>query len=247
MPLTCQTALITGAGSGIGRAIAISLAQAGVRVALIGRRYDKLEETRAELRTAADQAVLAQSDVTDRPQLQAAIEAVLGQMGRIDLLVCAAGINVGPRSLRSLAPEDWDRVLNTNLTGAFNTIHYVLPSMRASGNGLIVQISSISGLRASTISGVAYSASKFGQSALGICLGREERGRGIRSTVLYPGEVNTSFLDIRSNRPGGGEAQRRPGILQPEDIAATVRFLAELPPHVHIPELVIKPTIDDYS
>src|SRR5436305_1232536 len=76
---------------------------------------------------------------------------------------------------------------------------------------------------------------------------REERGRGIRSTVLYPGEVNTEFLDIRAGRPGAVDETRKANILQPADIAATVRFLAELPPHAHVPELVIKPTIDDFS
>jgi NADP-dependent 3-hydroxy acid dehydrogenase YdfG len=95
----------------------------------------------------------------------------------------------------------------------------------------------------------AYSASKFAQAALGMVLGREERGRGIRSTVIYPGEVDTPFLDIRAARPGGGEgsAPRREGILKPEDVAQAVRFLAELPPRAHVPELVIKPTIDDFS
>src|SRR5262249_5169429 len=136
-----------------------------------------------------------------------------------------------------------------NLTGAFNLIHFVVPSMRTRGDGLVVQLSSLAGVRASAVAGAAYSASKFGQAALGVCLGREERGRGIRSTVIYPGEVDTPFLDIRAARPGGGEgsAPRREGILQPADVAQAVRFLVELPPRAHVPELVIKPTIDDFS
>jgi NADP-dependent 3-hydroxy acid dehydrogenase YdfG len=113
---------------------------------------------------------------------------------------------------------------------------------------LIVQISSLSGLRANSVSGAAYSAAKFAQAALGICIGREERGRGIRSTVIYAGEVNTEFLDARAARPGGGADEgRRRMILQPQDIAVAVRFLAGLPPHAHVPELVIKPTIDDFA
>jgi NADP-dependent 3-hydroxy acid dehydrogenase YdfG len=175
------------------------------------------------------------------------VEGVLAAFGSIDILVCSAGINVAQRSLRSLDPADWDRVLATNLTGSFNLVHFVLPSMRQRGNGLVIQVASVSGMRANTLSGAAYSASKFAQSALGIGIGREERGRGIRSTVLYPGEVNTSFLDQRAGRPGGGDDSRRQSILQPEDIAAAVRFLVELPPRVHVPELVIKPTIDDFS
>lgn len=92
-----------------------------------------------------------------------------------------------------------------------------------------------------------HSASKFAQAALGVCIGREERGRGIRSTVLYSGEVNTPFIAERAGRPGGGSESRLQAILQPEDIASAVRFLAELPPRVHVSEFVIKPTIDDFS
>jgi NADP-dependent 3-hydroxy acid dehydrogenase YdfG len=117
--------------------------------------------------------------------------------------------------------------------------------MRDQGRGLIVQIASVSGLRANVLSGVAYSASKAGQAILGISLGREERGRGILSTVIYPGEVNTAFMDARRERPGG-DAARREGLLEPEDIAAAVLFVAQLPGRVHIPELVITPAIDDY-
>ncbi len=176
------------------------------------------------------------------------VDDVLARLGRIDILVCASGLNVRQRSLRSLDPADWDQVIAANLTAAFNVIHATLPAMRTQGSGLIVQISSLSGVRANTISGAAYSAAKFGQSALGLLVGREERGRGIRSTVLYAGEVNTDFLDARAARPGGGDdSGRRSRILQPADVAATVRFLAELPAEAHVPELVLKPTIDDFS
>ncbi|MGA8351309.1 MAG: SDR family NAD(P)-dependent oxidoreductase, partial [Isosphaeraceae bacterium] len=111
------------------------------------------------------------------------------------------------------------------------------------GNRLVIQICSISGIRASTLGGTGYSASKFGQSALGICLGREEGGRGIRSTVIYPGEVNTPILDARPVPVG---AERRAAILQPEDIGAAVRFLVELHPRARVPELTITPTVDDF-
>jgi NADP-dependent 3-hydroxy acid dehydrogenase YdfG len=242
-----ETAFITGAGSGIGRAVALDLAGAGVRVALAGRNRERLEQTRGELEGAGGSALVTPCDVTDREQVQAAMQAALAAFGFIDILLCGAGINVRDRSFRSLDPEEWDRILATNLTGAFNVIHAALPSMRTRGRGLVIQVASVSGMRASTISGVAYSASKFGQTALGVCLAREERGRGIRSTVLYPGEVNTEFLDIRAGRPGAVDETRKANILQPADIAATVRFLAELPSHAHVPELVIKPTIDDFS
>jgi NADP-dependent 3-hydroxy acid dehydrogenase YdfG len=242
-----QTALVAGASGGIGRAVAKTLAEAGLRVALIGRGREKLEQTRAELGPAGASALIETCDVTDRSGVKAMVEAVLAALGSIDILVCSAGINITQRSLRALDPADWDRVLAINLTGSYNLVHFVLPSMRTRGNGLVIQLSSISGMRANTVSGVAYSASKFAQAALGVCLGREERGRGIRSTVIYPGEVNTPFLEARAGRPGGGSEERLRAILQPDDIAAAVRFLAELPPRAHVPELVIKPTIDDFS
>jgi NADP-dependent 3-hydroxy acid dehydrogenase YdfG len=242
-----QTALVAGASGGIGRAVAKTLVEAGVRVALVGRSREKLEQTRVDLGPAGAAAVIEVCDVTDRCGVKAMVDAVLAALGSIDILVCSAGINITQRSLRALDPADWDRVLAINLTGSYNLIHFVLPSMRTRGNGLVIQLSSVSGMRANTVSGVAYSASKFAQAALGVCLGREERGRGIRSTVLYPGEVNTPFLEARAGRPGGGSEERLRAILQPEDIAAAVRFLAELPARAHVPELVIKPTIDDFS
>ncbi len=242
-----KTALIAGASGGIGRAVATMLAGAGYRTALVGRDRQKLDEVAASIE--ASSPIVATCDITDRDQVKAMVESVRSGLGEIDVLVCAAGVNVRQRSLRALDPADWDRVIAANLTGAFNLVYYVVQGMRARGGGLVVQISSLAGLRASTVTGAAYSAAKFGQTALGICLGREERGRGVRSSVICSGEVDTGLLDVRAARPGGGEgaAARREGILKPEDVASAVLFLAELPPRAHVPELVIKPVIDDFS
>jgi NADP-dependent 3-hydroxy acid dehydrogenase YdfG len=238
-----ETALVTGAGSGIGQAIAKALDASGLRLALIGRDLQKLEQTRAELTGGRVSALTLAGDVSNRDSVKALVGQSLKAFGSIDVLVCNAGTNVRNRSLESLAPADWDRMIDVNLTGAFNLVHFVLPSMRAKQAGLIVQICSIAGLRASTLGGAGYSASKFGQSALGICLGREEGKIGIRSTVIYPGEVNTPILDAR---PVPVAADRRAAILQPEDVAAAVRFLVELHPRARVPELVMTPTVDDF-
>jgi NADP-dependent 3-hydroxy acid dehydrogenase YdfG len=241
---TSQTALVTGAGSGIGRAVALTLDQIGMRVALVGRDPSKLEETRAALSEAGRaSALVAPCDVADRAAVDAMAGRVRAAFRAIDVLVCNAGTNVRNRSLEDLAPDDWDRMIATNLTGAYNLVHAVLPTMRSRGSGLVVQICSISGKRASVLGGAGYSASKFGQAALGICLGREEGPRGIRSTVIYPGEVNTPILDARPVPVG---QERREAILQPSDVAAAVRFLVELHPRANIPELIIKPTVDDW-
>lgn len=239
-----ETALITGAGSGIGRAIALSLAGAGVRLALLGRDRAKLDATREALGDAGRSAVVESCDVARREQVGATIGRVLEALGSIDLLVCNAGINVKRRRLEELDPADWDRMIATNLTGAYNLVHFTLPAMRERGRGLIVQICSVSGKRSSVLGGIGYSASKFGQAALGLGVHREERTHGIRSTVIYPGEVETPIL---ANRPSAVEAARLQQILQPEDIAAAVRFVAELPARAHIPELIIQPAVDDYS
>jgi NAD(P)-dependent dehydrogenase (short-subunit alcohol dehydrogenase family) len=183
-------------------------------------------------------------DVADGDSVKAAVDQVLAAFGSIDVLVCNAGTNVRNRSLAALSSEDWQRMIDVNLTGAFNLVRHVLPGMRERRNGLVVQICSISGIRASTLGGAGYSASKFGQSALGLCLGREEGVNGVRSTVIYPGEVNTPILDAR---PVPVETERREAILQPEDVAAAVRFLVELHPRASVPELIIKPTVDDWS
>ncbi len=199
--------------------------------------------TRAGLVKGRDSAFVAPCDITDRFAVKASIDQIIAAFEFIDVLVCNAGTNVKNRSLESLDPADWDRMIATNLTGSFNLVHSVLPSMRQRQSGLVIQICSISGIRASTLGGAGYSASKFGQSALGICLGREEGCHGIRSSVIYPGEVETPILDARPIPVG---AERRAVILQPEDVAMAVRFLVELPPRAHVPELVITPTVDDY-
>jgi NADP-dependent 3-hydroxy acid dehydrogenase YdfG len=242
--VTQKTALVTGAGSGIGRGIALTLAELGFRLALVGRDAGKLQQTKLLLpQGQSTSALTIPCDVADRESVKSMVDQVLSSSGAIDVLVCNAGTNVRNRSLEALAPTDWDLMIATNLTGAFNLVHYVLPSMRQKKEGLVIQICSISGIRASTLGGAGYSASKFGQSALGICLGREEGRNGIRSSVIYPGEVNTPILDAR---PVAVPAERRAAILQPEDIAAAVKLLVELHPRAHIAELVITPTVDDF-
>lgn len=238
--MTGRTALITGGGSGIGKAVAQTLMDLGISVALLGRDASKLEAVCAE---SSGKARAYACDISDREAVRGTVERILGDFGAIDVLVCNAGTNLPRRSLEALLPEDWDRLIATNLTGAFNVVHYVLPSMRARGSGQVIQISSISGKRASPLGGVAYSAAKYGQAALGLCLGREERHRGIRSSVIYPGEVDTPILEAR---PVKVEAERRSKILQPEDVASAVRFLVELPARANVPELIIAPAVDDW-
>jgi len=238
-----RTALVTGAGSGIGLGVAQTLASMGFQLAMVGRDADKLEHAAKSLPSGSLKPLLESCDVAHRGSVEAVVKKVHAEFGTIDVLVCNAGTNVRNRRLEALSPADWDLMIATNLTGAFNLVHFVLPSMRKNGGGLIVQICSIAGIRASVLGGAGYSASKFGQSALGLCLGREEGVNGIRSTVIYPGEVNTPILDAR---PVAVPKERREVILQPEDVAAAVKFLVDLHPRAHVAELVITPTVDDF-
>lgn len=238
------TAIITGAGTGIGQATAKALAADGFTVALLGRRADVLELTAAEILADGGKAVVVPCDVACRDSVADAMRVLESQFTHFDVLVCNAGTNLPRRTLSELSPEDWDKLIDVNLTGAFNIVRAIMPHMRSAKKGTVVQICSISGKRASTLGGIGYSAAKFGQSALGICLAREERENGIRSTVIYPGEVNTPILE---QRPQPVPDYRRPLILQPEDVAAAVRFVVSLPARANVLELIIKPTVDDYA
>ena len=171
------------------------------------------------------------------------VDDVVKRWGGLDLLVNNAGLNIKKRSLRELTPEGWDLLVRTNLDGAFYCIHAVLPVMRRQKRGLVINISSIAGKRAGPLGGAGYAAAKFGMSALGICLAAEEMDAGIRVCNIYPGEVDTPIL---VNRPQPVTNEHRQSMLQPEDVARAVEFVASLPPHVSVPELVIKPTTQVY-
>jgi NADP-dependent 3-hydroxy acid dehydrogenase YdfG len=168
---------------------------------------------------------------------------VSARFGRIDVLVNNAGANVKNRTVRELDPPTWDHLVRVNLDAVFYCTHAVLPQMRARRDGLIVNISSVAGKRANPLGGAAYSAAKFGMAALGICLGVEEKDHNVRVTTIYPGEVDTPILEVR---PQPVTPEQREQILKPEDVAAAVLFVATLPPHVNVPELIIKPTSQLY-
>jgi NADP-dependent 3-hydroxy acid dehydrogenase YdfG len=237
MLLEGKVVLVTGGGSGAGAAIARQFAEAGAQVVVIGRRAEQLQAA-CDAITSAKPVRLAVADVADRAQVTALVEQVVGEFGRLDILVNNAGVNTPARRMEQLSAEDWDYLMTVNSTGAFNMIQAVLPQMRLQGDGLIINISSLSGLRAHTLGGAAYSASKHALNALSMVVGLEEEQHGIRSTIIAPGEINTPLLD---KRPVPVSAEQRAKILQPDDIAAAALFVATLPAHVSVPELVIKP------
>ncbi|WP_299460238.1 SDR family oxidoreductase [uncultured Gimesia sp.] len=231
-----KNVVVTGGGTGIGAACALSLVKAGANVLIGGRRLEPLEKLAAQAEGKIDYHVL---DVADRESVATFFNWAADKAGHIDILVHCAGVNCRNRSMEVVSPEDWDRLMNVNATGAFNCMQAVLPQMRERRDGLIINICSVSGIRAALLGGVAYNASKFALTALGTTVAQEEKDRGIRISTIYPGEVETPILD---DRPVPVSKEHRAKILQPEDVAAAVLMICQLPPRAHVSDLTIKPT-----
>lgn len=238
--LAGQVAVVTGAGSGIGRAIARAFARAGARVVVVGRRVGPLQQVAAEIGAAGGTALVRALDVSDERGVAELFAEVERRFGRLDLLVNAAGINVPRRNLGDTTPADFRRVLEVNLVGSFLCVQAALRLMRRQRSGTIINIVSAAAKQASALSGVAYSASKFGQDALTQLINVEERRNGIRACAIYPGEVDTPILEARPFPPSAAE---RAQMLQPEDIAAAALYVATQPPRVNVEEVSIRPTV----
>ena len=224
-----RVALVAGASSGIGLATALAFAEAGAHVHAAARRAGAIE-------AAAGGRVVAHAlDVCDRAAVAGLAQRLTAE-GPLHALVVAAGTNVAQRRLDELAPEDWDRLLAVNLTGAYNLVGALLPALRAT-RGDVVLIGSVSG-SATDRSGAAYQASKAGLLALARAAAFEERD-GVRFTTIAPGVVDTPIMDHRPEPP---DAETRAQMLRPEDVAAACLFAVSLPPRAHVPELTILPT-----
>lgn len=236
---TQRIAWITGAGSGIGRAAALALARTGHVVVLSGRQTDALQ---AVARQVAAQGGTAHSfvlDVTDNDAVEATIAAVERDVGLVDVLVNSAGINVTARSWAEVGVAAWRQVVDVNLTGTFQCMHAVLPSMRARRDGLVINVASWAGRHASSLVGPAYNATKHAVVALTHSFNMEEGRNGLRGCVLMPGETDTPILD---QRPAPVLAQERARMLQENDLGRTIAFVAGMPARVCVNEILISPT-----
>jgi len=220
--LTGQVAWITGAGTGIGESAAIKLSEAGCKIVLSGRREEKLEDVAAQL---SSDYLIKTLDVSVRNDVISTVDSIINEWGQINIGVFSAGLNIPNRSWEKVSLDDWDKVINVDLNGAFYCNHAVLSPMAAK----VV----------SSVTGPAYTAAKTAMSAMTADLLFEQRNNGIRATSICPGEVATPILD---DRPVPPTPEQRALILQAEDLGDLVLFIASMPPHATINDVWITPT-----
>jgi 3-oxoacyl-[acyl-carrier protein] reductase len=229
--LVNRVALVTGGGRGIGRAIAIRLAELGAAVAICGRDSEKLRATADELHARTERTFWQMADVTRADDVGKLVSAAEAKLGPIEILVNNAGIGLfGPAHEKS--EEDWDRVLNTNLKSVFLVSRAVVPSMIEKGAGDIINISSLAG-RNTFASGGLYCASKWGVQGLSGCMAEDLRGHGIRVSVICPGSVATEF--------SGHTVKDASKALQPEDVAHAVEAVVTQRPGSFMSEIHMRP------
>lgn len=234
-----KVAWITGAGTGIGLAGAKALAAAGATVVMSGRRKEVLAPEADKIRIMGGSAEAEALDVSNAKAAKKVAEAILARHGRIDILVNSAGLNTPNRYWKNQTIEGWDDVIDINLNGSFYTTMVVLPAMRARKDGLIINVSSWAGIFHPKMTGAAYNASKHAVTAMTETINMEECTNGIRACAICPAEVATPIMD---RRPVPPSAEDRARMLQPEDLGNTIRFIAEMPAHACINQIIISPT-----
>ncbi|MEW1861032.1 SDR family NAD(P)-dependent oxidoreductase [Streptomyces sp. NPDC088194] len=234
-----KVVLVTGASSGIGRATALALAEAGARVAVGARRADRLKSLAQD---ALGEMLVLELDVTDRASVQDAVTATVEHFGALDALVNNAGVMLSGPILNADTAE-WTRMIDTNLLGSMYTAHAALPHLLES-KGAVVQVSSTSGRTASAGGGV-YAATKFGITAFSEALRQEVTAQGVRVVVIEPGMVATELAThitdpaMQALARNYADSMRT---LQPEDIAGAVLYALTQPEHVAVNEILIRPT-----
>jgi NADP-dependent 3-hydroxy acid dehydrogenase YdfG len=235
-----QVAIVTGGGSGIGRATALMLAAEGARVAIAGRRKAPLDAVVAEIERAGGVGAARVADL-GRPDDAAELARwTIERFGRIDVLVNNAGHSSRARNVRYVGVEEWEQVVAVNLTGVYALTQAVLPGMIERGGGTIITISSMAALKPGLIGGAPYGAAKAAARNLMGHVHNVLRDKGIRATTIMPAEVDTPILD---NRPHVPDAAARSTMMMPEDVARAVLLCATLPARTVVEEIVMSPTI----
>jgi NADP-dependent 3-hydroxy acid dehydrogenase YdfG len=231
--LAGQVALVTGAGRGIGRAVALAFAREGARIVLAARSARELGAVQREIEAAGGAALAVPTDVRQEPAVAALISRALAEHGCIDCLVTAAGL-AAFASVADIKTEEWDQLMAVNLRGAFLSCRAVLPTMMAQRRGTIINIGSVVTSRALPGS-AAYTATKYGVLGFSRVLAEEMRSHGVRVGVLSAGATDTPLWDAVVTPPD------RSRMLQPEQIAEAALFMASVPAGATLEELTLLP------
>lgn len=231
--LSGQAALVTGAGRGIGAAIARKLADLGAAVVLCGRTRASLDATASVITGGGGTATPLPCDVTSIESVAAAADTIQRTHGKLDILVNNAGVGAFAGPLHEMTPETWEKVLNTNLRGVFYLIRAFAPMMIKTGRGHIINISSLAG-KNSLPNGAAYAASKWGLNGLSYSVAEELRSHNIRVSVLCPGSVDTELSPHSGKNPSK--------MLKPDDVAHVVAMLVQQEPQSFVSEVLLRPT-----
>ena len=239
MGLENKVCIITGGGSGIGRSAALMMARDGASVALVGRTASKVEAVRDEIAAAGGSAMAIGLDVADYDGVMKMADDVLAKYGRIDVLVNNAGHSSHHRRLLTTTPAELRAVMDSNVAGSVYCAQAVVPHMIERKEGTIINVSSMAGVSASLLAGMAYSAAKAAVINFNAFLNTELRNTGIRSSVVIPGEVDTPILD---NRPISPSDEARATMVTADDAAEAIMLIASLPQGACIPEIRIRPT-----
>ncbi len=237
-----KLALITGASSGIGRACARRFAADGAHLVLWARRRDRLETLAVELRGTGVRVDTAAVDVRDRAAVTAAVDTMLAGAGVPDILLNNAGLAAGLAKTHEGDPDDWDRMIDTNLKGLLYVSRAVMPAMIARGTGHVVNIGSTAGHQVYPMGNV-YNATKFGVKALTEGMNLDCAGTRVRVSSVDPGHVRTEFANVRFHGDDARADKVYEGFqpLSPDDVADVVAYVVNLPAHVNILDVVVLP------
>ncbi|MBN2011168.1 SDR family NAD(P)-dependent oxidoreductase [candidate division KSB1 bacterium] len=233
MQIQDKIALVTGASRGIGRAMTIALAEAGAHLAVTARNESLLAQTVTEIRSFKRNAMTYIGDMRDETAIKTLVQQTIDTFGRLDILINNAGV-AHFSNIADMKTSDWDEMFNLNMRGVFLLTRECLPYLRHGGESVVVNVASLAG-KNTFIGGGGYTATKHALRAFSQCLMLEERKHGVRILSICPGSVATNF-------GGKAEGDQRDSITQPEDVAASVLHMIQLPQRAMVSEIDIRPT-----